>query len=190
MASTRYGVMRRAQVEAFNVGDAAPGPGHSSPDDQGEAVEGAAVMSLSAWEQQALDSIKDTLATSDPGLAGLLTAFSRLASGEEMPVREAIRAARRPRRKRRHRADQVSWHVRRVREMLGSRRPALLLWLAITAVLIAVALALNSGSAPATCPYSWAMGCTNLAPAHGSPAGAGATTAVQEPPYANRGGGG
>ncbi len=107
-----------------------------------------------------------------------------------MPAREAIRAARRPSRKRRHRAGQVSRHVRRVREILGSRRPALLLWLAITAVLIAVALVLNSGNAPAACPYSWAMGCTNSAPAHGSPAGAGATTAVQEPPYANRGGGG
>jgi hypothetical protein len=190
MASTRYGVMRRAQVEAFNVGDTAPGPGHSSPDDQGEAVQGAAAMSLSAWEQQALDSIKDTLATSDPGLAGLLTAFSRLASGEEMPAREAIRAARRPRRQRRHRAGQVSRHVRRAREILGSRRPALLLWLAITAVLITVALVLNSGNAPAACPYSWAMDCTNSAPAHGSPAGAGATTAVQEPPYANRSGGG
>jgi hypothetical protein len=155
-------------------------------------------MSLSAWEQQALDSIKDTLATSDPGLAGLLTAFSRLASDEEMPAREAIRAARRPRRKRRghradqwgHRAEQMTRHVRRVREILGSRRPALLLWLAMTAVLIAVALALNSGSASATCPESWAMGCTNSAPAHGSPAGAGAPTAVREPSYADRGGGG
>jgi hypothetical protein len=159
-------------------------------------------MSLSAWEQQALDSIKDGLATSDPKLASLLSAFSRLASGQEMPAREAIRVGpwrpgRRPRRKRRHRADnwwhradQVSRHVHRVRQLLGSRRPALLLWLAITAVLIAVALALNSGNAPATCTDWWAMGCTNSAPAHGSPAGARATTAVQEPPYANRGGGG
>jgi hypothetical protein len=153
-------------------------------------------MSLSAWEQQALDSIKDGLTASDPGLAALLSAFSRLASGEEMPAREAIRVgpwrtARRPRRRRRrHRAGQVSRHVQRVRQLLGTRRPALLLWLAITAILIAVALALNSGNASATCPQSWAMGCTNSAPAHGSPAGARATTAVQEPTYAARGGGG
>ena len=152
-------------------------------------------MSLSAWEQQALDSIRDGLAASDPRL-GLLSEFSRLVSGEEMPPREAIRAgpwraARRPRRKRRrHRAGQVSWHVQRVRQLLGSRRPALLLWLAITAVLIAVALALNSGNAPATCPDSWAMGCINSAPAHGSPAGPRATTAGQEPPHAAQGGGG
>jgi hypothetical protein len=152
-------------------------------------------MSLSAREQQALDSIKDGLAASDPKLASLLGAFSRLASGEEMPAREAIRvgawrAARRPRRKRRrhradnwrrHRAEQVSRHVHRVPQLLGSRRPALLLWLAITAVLVAVALALNSGNAPATCTDSWAMGCTNSAPAHGSPAGPRATTAGQRP---------
>jgi hypothetical protein len=153
-------------------------------------------MSLSAWQQQALDSIKDGLAASDPKLASLLSAFSRLVSGEEMPTREAIRvgawrAARRPRRKRRrHRAEQVSRHVHRVRQLLGSRRPALLLWLAITAVLIAVALALNSGNAPATCTDSWAIGCTNSAPAHGSPPGPRATTTVQEPTYATRGGGG
>jgi hypothetical protein len=152
-------------------------------------------MSLSAWEQQALDSIKDGLATSDPKLASLLSAFSRLASGQEMPAREAIRAApwragRRPRRKRRHRADHVSRHVRGVRESLGSRRRALLLWLVITAILIAVALVLNRGGAPATCSYSWAMGCTNSAPAHGSPADVPSTTAGQEPPDATRGGGG
>jgi hypothetical protein len=143
-------------------------------------MEGAA-MSLSAWEQQALDLIKDGLAASDPKLAGLLNAFSRLASGEEMPARETIRVgpwrvSRRPRRKRRRhrtgkwrrRGDQVSRHVRRVRESLGSRRPALLLWLAITAILIAVALVLNRGSAQPTCTYSWAVGCTNSAPAHSS----------------------
>lgn len=144
-------------------------------------------MSLSAWEQHALDSIKDGLAASDPRLASLLSEFSRLASGEEMPPREAIRvgpwrAARRLRRKRRrHRADQVSRHVQRVRQLLGSRRPALLLWLAITAILIAVALALNGGNAPATCTYSWTMGCINSAPAHGSHAGVQATTADQGP---------
>ena len=47
-------------------------------------------MSLSAWEQNALDSIKDGLASSDPTLAARLTIFARLASGEEMrPVRRS-----------------------------------------------------------------------------------------------------
>jgi hypothetical protein len=162
-------------VEAFDVGDPA--------------------MSLSAWEQQALDSIKDGLAASDPKLASLLSALSRLASGEEMPTREAIRvgpwrAARRPSRKRRHRADQVARHVQRVRQFLGSRRTALLLWLAITAILIAVALVLNNGNAPATCAYSWAMDCTNSAPAHGAHAGAQATTADLGPRSDSPGAGG
>ena len=37
-------------------------------------------MSLSAWEQQVLDSIKDDLAGSDPRLVALLDTFTRLAS--------------------------------------------------------------------------------------------------------------
>ena len=49
-------------------------------------------MSLSAWEQQVLDSIKDRLASSDPTLVARLTIFARLASGEEMPAREKIQA--------------------------------------------------------------------------------------------------
>ena len=49
-------------------------------------------MSLSAWEQQALDSIKDGLASSDPTLVARLTIFARLASGEEMQAREKIHA--------------------------------------------------------------------------------------------------
>ena len=52
-------------------------------------------MSLSAREQRALDSITDRLAGSDPELATLLTGFTRLVSGEEMPLREGIRAGSR-----------------------------------------------------------------------------------------------
>jgi hypothetical protein len=113
-----------------------------------------------------------------------------------MPAREAIRvgpwrAARRPRRKRRrHHADQVSRHVQRMRQLLGSRRPALLLWLVTTAILIAVALVFNSGNAPTTCTYSWSMSCINSASAHGSHAGVQATTTGQGLPSARLGGGG
>jgi hypothetical protein len=53
-------------------------------------------MSLSAREQQALESIEDGLAGSDPGLASRLGIFSRLASGEEMP--EAMKSSRSGRR--------------------------------------------------------------------------------------------
>jgi hypothetical protein len=47
-------------------------------------------MSLSASEQQALDSIEATLTSSDLS-SSLLAIFARLASGEEMPVRERVR---------------------------------------------------------------------------------------------------
>ena len=48
------------------------------------------MMSFTDLERQALGSIADGLAGSDPRLASMLTIFSRLAAGEEMP------AARRP----------------------------------------------------------------------------------------------
>jgi hypothetical protein len=83
-------------------------------------VEGLAV-SLSAREQQALNSIRDGLAGSDPDLATLLATFTEQASGEEMPVRENIRVTPR-------------W---------GSPRYPLVLWLLIAVVLIGVALALS-----------------------------------------------
>lgn len=67
----------------------------------------ATARRLSAWEQRTLDSIKDGLAGSDAGLTALLTTFNQLASGEEMPTLEEIRAGLRgvtrcPGRKRRH----------------------------------------------------------------------------------------
>jgi hypothetical protein len=105
-------------------------------------------MSLTAWEQQALDSIRDGLAGSDPQLTALLTTFTRLASGEEMPAREEIPVGPRPR----PRLADWWWAV-------------LLLWLVITAVLITVALVLNhkSGS-PATCAGPWPASCAHPAP--------------------------
>jgi Protein of unknown function (DUF3040) len=51
-----------------------------------------AVMSLSAQEQQALDSIGHKLSASDPELASLLTTFTRLTAGEDMPAREKTQA--------------------------------------------------------------------------------------------------
>ncbi len=52
-------------------------------------------MSLSASEQQALDSIEATLTSADHKLVSLLATFARLASGEEMLVRERVRIHRR-----------------------------------------------------------------------------------------------
>jgi hypothetical protein len=83
-------------------------------------MEGLAV-SLSAREQQALNSIRDGLAGSDPDLVTLLATFTEQASGKEMPVRENIRVTPR-------------W---------GILRYALVLWLLIAVVLIVVALTLS-----------------------------------------------
>jgi Protein of unknown function (DUF3040) len=79
-------------------------------------------VSLNPWEEQALESISDQLTETDPKLATLLDTFSRLTAGEHMPVRETVR--RRPR-----------------RPTLGP--VMLLLWLAITVTLIAVAVVLS-----------------------------------------------
>ena len=105
-------------------------------------------MSLSAWEQDALDSIKDRLASSDPTLVARLTIFARLASGEEMPAREKIQAGSRavPRSR--------PGDTRR-----GLPQVALLFWLVTTFALIAVALTSNRGSL-GTCTGPWATLCT------------------------------
>jgi hypothetical protein len=132
-------------------------------------------MSLSAWEQQALDSIKDGLAGSDPELAALLSAFNRLASDVEMPDREKIQAGSRRALRRLQRARRRAG-VRRVCQRLGFQRPALLLWLLTTAVLIgAIALAINVGGGPVTCPRTMVMICTGPTPGH-SPGPSGSTS--------------
>jgi hypothetical protein len=134
----------------------------------GQAMEGT--VSLSAWEQRNLDSIKDGLAGSDPGLATLLTTFNQLASGEEMPTLEAIRAGLRgvtrdPGRKRRH---PHAGTAGRVYQRLGLRWAALLLWLLITISLTTVGLVLSQGSGQSACPRSWAVICVDSAAAHSS----------------------
>lgn len=126
-------------------------------------------MSISAREQQVLDSIKDRLADSDPGLAALLATFSRLASGEQMPPRENILRACRSSSSRR-------WHPRRC----GGRRRApracprlaflpaatqLLLWLLITIVPVAIVLALSHGGSRSACTAPVAAVCAQSTPA-------------------------
>jgi Protein of unknown function (DUF3040) len=120
-------------------------------------------MSLSAWEQQALDSIKDGLAGSDPALVARLAIFTRLVSGEEMPARERVDAglgqpARRPPRGR----------ARQVRRM---QRTAVLLWLGITMALIAVALVFNRDGNEVKCPGSWVTFCAGTTAAATAPPG-------------------
>jgi hypothetical protein len=115
------------------------------------------VTSLSTWEQQALDSIKDDLASGDPALVARLTIFTRLASGEEMPAREKVQAGSR-RVARRSRPEPRL--TRRPYRRLGLQQAVMLLWLVITVALIAAALVSSHGGSQGTCTGSWATTCT------------------------------
>jgi hypothetical protein len=116
------------------------------------------MMSLSEPHRQALGWIEDGLAGSDPRLASMLNIFSRLAAGEEMPAGEKIRvtrgrpAAHRPRRARRH-------------PRLGLQQAMLLLWVIITAGMLAVALILNTSGHNA-CIQLMGTGCPSPVPQH------------------------
>lgn len=52
------------------------------------------MMRLNQLQTQALGCIADGVAGSDPRLASMLTIFSRLAAGQEMPAREKTRVRR------------------------------------------------------------------------------------------------
>jgi hypothetical protein len=101
-------------------------------------------MSLTGREQRILNSIRDGLASSDPGLAQLMSTFARLTAGEDMPACERVRLLRR-------RA------VRRGGARLGTGPVLLLLWLAVTIALISLAVVLGSG--PPACPRVSVAGC-------------------------------
>jgi hypothetical protein len=121
-------------------------------------------MSLSAWEQQALDSIKDGLAGSDPQLSALLTTFTRLASGEEMPVQEDIVAGsrRKPHHRRRVGASPRS---RPMPGYVGTQWVILALLFVITGTLITVAFVLShSDGGQGTCTGFWAPVCSRSVP--------------------------
>jgi len=131
-------------------------------------------MSLSAWECQALNSIRDELADSDPQLTALLVSFTELASGESMPARERVRPSSRRAVVRSYRRRRYRDRVRelRVYQRLMSRW-ALLLWLLVTAVLISVAVTLSrGGGGHVACTGYWSATCTHPAPASGLPASA------------------
>jgi hypothetical protein len=114
------------------------------------------VTSLSTREQQALDSIRDDLASSEPALVARLAIFTRLASGEEMPAREKVQAgARRVVR----RSGPEPRRTRRPYQRLGLPQAAMLLWLVIAVALIAIALAAGHGGSQGSCARSWATSC-------------------------------
>jgi hypothetical protein len=132
------------------------------------------MMSHSAREQQALDSIKDGLADSDPHLAALLTIFTRLASDEEMPAREKMQVSwrqtnrRSPRNRRHRRPNRMSRHAHRMYRRLGFQRAALLLWLVISIALVAIGVGLSRGGSQDGCASPWIGACAGSAPVHSS----------------------
>ena len=135
------------------------------------------MMSLTQPETQALGAIADGLSGADPRLASMLTIFSRLAAGEEMPAREKTRARRRrpaahgPRRARRYpRRGMAFPQPRRRYPRLGWPPAMLVLGAVISAALLTAALALTA-SGPNTCAPP--MGTVCPSPAIPQHAGAG-----------------
>ena len=123
------------------------------------------MMSFTELERQALGSIADGLAGSDPRLASMLTIFSRLAAGEEMPLREKtlVRRGRpgvlRPRRARRYpRRGTAFPHARRRYARPGWQQAMLVLGAVVSAALLTAALALTA-SGPTTCARPLGTAC-------------------------------
>ena len=110
-------------------------------------------MSLSPWEQHALDSIRSGLADSDPALAARLAMFTRLASAEDMPVREKIQAVKLG----------VARRRRRLYHRLGMGRAMALLWLVTTLALVTAAVASSRVRGPGMCTGSWGSLCGHAA---------------------------
>ena len=125
------------------------------------------MMRFTEPETRALGSIADGLAGSDPRLASMLTIFSRLAVGEEMPAREKTRvrrgrpAAHHPRRARRHpRRATARSQARRLHPRLGWQQAMLLLGAVICAALLTAALVLNA-SGHTTCARPLGTACAS-----------------------------
>ena len=123
------------------------------------------MMSLTQPETQALGAIADGLAGADPRLASMLTIFSRLAAGEEMPARQTTRvrrgrpAAPRPRRVRPYpRRGTAVPQPRRRHPRLGWQQARLVVAAVISAALVAVALA-PTASGPRTCARPMGTAC-------------------------------
>jgi hypothetical protein len=131
-------------------------------------------MSLSAQEQLALDSIETGLTRSDPKLASLLATFTRLTSGERMPVHERIRPPwsrparrwhRNPRYSRLNRAGQPASGLCR---RLGWEGVMLLLGLTAVIAVAAVTLITNGGGRGSVCTGSRAFASAQQMPMHSS----------------------
>ena len=131
---------------------------------------GGPSMSLSTWELQSLDSIKDGLTGSDPELAALLITFTRLTAGRGDAGRgrrcgpgRAGPSSGRAARARRGR-DQAGQAYQRLRS-----RYAVLAWLLVTMVMIGTALALSRVTPVGLLPVLLGAACASAAPVPGPP---------------------
>jgi len=118
-------------------------------------------MSLSTWERQVLESIKEGLAGS--ALAARLAIFTRLSSDEDMPAWEKLHPGSRqvvPRSRPGPPAGR-----RRRRRRLGLSQAALLVWLVTSVALIAVAFVLNRPDTHDSCSGTWYTLCGGAASA-------------------------
>jgi hypothetical protein len=116
-------------------------------------------MSPDAWEQDSLDSIKNGLADSDPALVARLAMFTRLASGEAMPVRDQLQAASR------RMVRSPARRPGRVHQRLGLPGTVLLVWLVTTAALIAAALTSSRVGPHLNCTGTWGTLCARASSA-------------------------
>jgi hypothetical protein len=116
-------------------------------------------MSLSTWERQVLESIKEGLSGS--ALAARLAIFTRLSSGEEMPAWEKLNPGSREVVPRSRPGPPAGRRPRR----LGLSQAALLVWLVTSVALIAVAFVLNRPDTHGSCTGTWTTLCGGAASA-------------------------
>jgi hypothetical protein len=106
-----------------------------------------AAMSLSSHEQHALHSIESRLCVSDPDLASLLTTFTRLTAGEDMPLRENALpqrgATRRSHRRRHPLRYRTRWLAGRSRRTFLWQAAGVVLGLLIAAGVVVGAMAIT-----------------------------------------------
>jgi hypothetical protein len=137
----------------------------------GKATE-AAVVSLSARDQQALDGIEDDLADSAPELAAMLGTFTQLTSKDQMPVGEEMTVARPD-------IPGIRPGAQRLAPVHCILKAIAVMAIAVTVT--AIAMAASSGGDRGECAASWAVTCSRPAPTHSSRP-ARKTAAGQAPP--------
>lgn len=153
---------------------------------------GRSAKRLSGRERQVLDSIAEGLARSDPHLEGLLVTFTRLASGERMPLRDKLAASPRRgvRRPLARRCRSGRSHPRRgfVLQRPGVLHAAALMYVLVLVALVVSAMVLSRGGSHGGCPSLWAPPCVKTASAPGSrPAAHGRPVSADDARYASEG---